>query len=91
MGKNKDGLVRKSDVVKKLQEHVGVPAKVWAGMLIRWLDEIEDFEMPEIIRCKDCKHGRPYKHTKEYVSCEVDCEPIDRDSDFFCADGKRRE
>ena len=91
MGRNKDGLVRKSDVVKKLQEHVGVPAKVWAGMLIRWLDEIEDFEKPEIIMCKDCKYGRPYKHTKEYVSCEVDCEPIDRDSDFFCADGKRRE
>ena len=85
MGKNKDGLVRKSDVVKKLQEHVGVPAKVWAVMLIRWLDEIEDFEMPEIISCKDCKHGRQYKHTKENVACEVDCEPIDRDSDFFCA------
>lgn len=53
MGKNRDGLVWKSDVVKKLQEHVGVPAKVWAGMLIRWLDEIEDFEKPEIIMCMD--------------------------------------
>ena len=31
VGKNKDGLVWKSDVVKKLQEHVGVPAKVWAA------------------------------------------------------------
>ena len=46
---------------------------------------------PEIIRCKDCKHGRPYKHTTEYVACEVDCEPIDRDSDFYCADAERRE
>ena len=45
----------------------------------------------ELVRCKDCKHGRPYNHTKEYVSCEVDCDPIDRDSTFFCADGKRRE
>lgn len=45
----------------------------------------------EVVRCKECKHGRPYKHTKEYVSCEVDCDPIDRDSDFYCADGKRRE
>lgn len=43
-----------------------------------------------VVRCRDCKHGRPYMHTKEYVSCEVDSEPIDRDSDFFCADGKRR-
>ena len=54
------------------------------------LDELPTAE-PEIIRCKDCKHGRPYKHTTEYVACEVDCEPIDRDSDFYCADGKRRE
>lgn len=45
----------------------------------------------KLVRCKDCKHGRPYNHTKEYVSCEVDFDPIDRDSDFFCADGKRRE
>lgn len=48
------------------------------------------WEIKELVRCKDCKHGRPYIHTKEYVACEVDCEPIDRDSDFFCADGKRR-
>lgn len=50
------------------------------------------WEVKELVRCKDCKSGRPwtYKHTKEYVTCEVDCEPIDRDSDFFCAAGKRR-
>jgi hypothetical protein len=47
-------------------------------------------EEPEIVRCKDCKRGRPYNHTKEYVSCEVDCDPIDRDSVFFCAYGERR-
>lgn len=45
----------------------------------------------KLVRCKDCKHGRPYKHTKDYVSCEVDCDPIDRDSDFFCKSGERRE
>ena len=46
----------------------------------------------ELVRCKDCKSGRPwtYMNTKEYVTCEVDCEPIDRDSNFFCADGERR-
>ena len=45
----------------------------------------------ELVRCADCKSGRPYKHTKEYVACEVDVEPVDRDKDFFCAYGKRRE
>lgn len=48
------------------------------------------WEIKELVRCKDCKSGRPYIHTKEYVACEVDYEPIDRDSDFFCAYGKRR-
>lgn len=48
------------------------------------------WEVKELVRCKDCKSGRQYKHTEEYVACEVDCEPIDRDSDFFCAYGKRR-
>lgn len=45
----------------------------------------------KLVRCKECKHSRPYKHTKEYVACEVDCDPIDRDSDFFCKDGESVE
>lgn len=46
----------------------------------------------DLVRCKDCKHGRRwYKHTGEmYVECKMDIDPIDRDSDFFCADGERR-
>ena len=57
----------------------------------RRIDDMPTADVVEVVRCKDCKHGRPYKNTKEYVACEVDCEPIDRDSDFFCADGGRRE
>ena len=50
------------------------------------------WEIKELVRCKDCKHGRRwYKHTGEmYVECKMDIDPIDRDSDFFCADGERR-
>ena len=44
----------------------------------------------EVVRCKDCKHGRLYKWTDKYVECKMDVEPIDRDSNFFCADGERR-
>lgn len=50
-----------------------------------------DVSVQELVRCKDCKYGRPYKHTKEYVACEVDVEPVDRDKDFFCAAGEKRE
>lgn len=40
----------------------------------------------ELIRCKDCKHGRLYA-----PNC-VDCEHIKMaiDADWFCADGERR-
>ena len=62
---------------------------------LEWLNKECDRERPKdmIVRCKDCKYGRPwtYMHAKEYVTCEVDCDPIDRDSDFFCAYGKRKE
>ena len=47
-------------------------------------------ESVSVVRCKDCKHGRRYKYTDKYVECKMDVEPIDRDSNFFCADGKRR-
>ena len=85
MGKNKDGLVWKSDVVKKLQEHVGVPAKVWAGMLIRWLDEIEDFEKPEsdLIRRQDAIElieNESIKWGDEYGVSDVLCDLSDMPS-----------
>ena len=48
------------------------------------------WEIKELVRCKDCKHGRLYKWTDKYVECKMDVEPIDRDSNFFCADGERR-
>ena len=40
----------------------------------------------EIVRCKDCKHGR------QYDTNAVDCEyrELATEPDWFCADGKRR-
>ena len=62
----------------------------FTGGIEKAICESPTVDAVRVVRCKDCKHGRPYIHTKEYVACEVDCEPIDRDSDFFCADGERR-
>ncbi len=41
---------------------------------------------PEIVMCKDCKHGRLYA-----PNC-IDCEYMElaRDADWFCADGERK-
>ena len=41
---------------------------------------------PQIVRCKDCKHGR------QYDTNAVDCEyrELATEPDWFCADGKRR-
>ena len=56
------------------------------------IDNTPTVDAVSVVRCKDCKHGRRwYKHTGEmYVECKMDIDPIDRDSDFFCADGERR-
>lgn len=41
---------------------------------------------PQIVRCKDCKHGKP-------GACgdDVDCDGVWHDDNWFCADGERRE
>lgn len=43
--------------------------------------------LKEIVRCKDCKHGR------QYDTNAVDCEyrELATEPDWFCADGKRKE
>ena len=40
----------------------------------------------ELVRCKECKHGRSYE-----PNC-IDCEYMElaRDADWYCADGERR-
>lgn len=42
--------------------------------------------MPDaVVRCKDCKHGKPGA-----CGYGVDCDGVWHDGDWFCADGKRR-
>ena len=53
-------------------------------------EELAKHDFVQVVRCKDCKYGRPYKHTNAYVACDVDLELVDKYKDFFCADGERR-
>ena len=41
---------------------------------------------PEIVRCKDCKHGRLYE--QDLVDCEL--QELAKEADWFCADGERK-
>lgn len=65
------------------------------------LEGIENADVIEIVRCKDCKHARNYDDSQHHswLYCE---NPRATDSgynegyyyiedDFFCADGERRE
>ena len=51
-----------------------------------WKPKEKETNMVEVVRCKDCKHGRLYE-----PNC-IDCEYMElaRDADWFCADGERR-
>ena len=43
--------------------------------------------MQELVRCKDCKHGKIYVGRHGYhVACEI-IEHPSHDLDWFCADG----
>ena len=44
-------------------------------------------KQPEIVRCKDCEHGRLY--VKNSVDCELN--ELAKDADWFCADGVKRD
>ena len=46
-------------------------------------------EQPQIVMCKDCKHGKPYN---DKVQCLHPRNNIwfCQDADWFCADGERR-
>lgn len=51
--------------------------------------ELPIIRHPEIIRCKDCKHGEPWG---VLIGCgTAKGFGITHDPDWFCADGERRE
>lgn len=48
---------------------------------------VENDVIRELVRCKDCKHGRLYDNNQS-VAC--DYEELSKDPDFFCAYGERK-
>lgn len=44
---------------------------------------------PEIVMCKDCKHGAPTIINGVWLS--VTCGDVDHRPEWFCADGKRSD
>lgn len=64
---------------------------------IQWYEE--EPEIPELVRCKDCKH-KPVKGELgiEFPDYKCPCQNSDDDwysympdDDWFCADGERKE
>ena len=47
-------------------------------------------EQPEIIRCKDCKHGEIYTAING-VLLSIMCDGVKHRPEWFCADGERRD
>ena len=64
-------------------------------MIARVEDEVKDSGVgtiyltgEEIVRCKECKHGRIYNGTNQkLVACEF--EEFSKNLDWFCADGEK--
>ena len=48
------------------------------------MEIIKDAGYVMVVRCKNCKHGKP-------GACGdgIDCDGVWHDDDWFCADGKR--
>lgn len=46
----------------------------------------------ELIRCRDCKHGRSIKPMDGFILCKKNKDDYcHRAPDWFCADGERKE
>lgn len=51
----------------------------WTGGIEKAIDETPTVDAEPVVRCKDC----------QYRGSTAEC--LERDDDWFCADGKRRE
>ena len=49
-------------------------------------------DRPEIVRCKDCKHGKREEWDNgEYKGVTIDCCGQTHELDWFCADGVKKD
>ena len=61
--------------------------------IITAIDSVPTVDAVEVVRCKDCKHGRPPICTGyfgQYVSCNLTSYKMLMKSNDFCSYGERR-
>lgn len=51
---------------------------------------IDEHDLVEVVRCKDCKHRFVDGENVRFNVCELNHNKVQSD-DWFCADGERRE
>lgn len=80
-----------SDALALLKEQKETIERQERHLATMYANQIMNEDRPEIVRCKNCKHGTdpilPYRK-----GC-VWCERVNRHNseDWFCADGERRD
>ena len=56
---------------------------------INVIAELPIIRQPEIVRCKDCKHGDDTIINGKYLF--KTCGGVNHEPDWFCADGRRKD
>ena len=82
-----NGYVKGFHDAKALEEYL-VEFGVKIGFLTPEKAEQLLKEYPQIVRCKDCKHGE--KANAVYLCGKLRGFGLSHDPDWFCADGKRK-
>lgn len=81
-------LIRIADRENTWFEEIGLPDASSIGAFLREIAEMLREQEPEIVRCKDCKHGE-IDTAINGVLLSITCGGVRHRPEWFCADGER--
>ena len=78
--------IKREDAIKAMARGLGIPYTDFIDVAERCMDDIQNADVVEVVRCKDCKHG---SWCEDVLWCNVTDEPMPEND--YCSYGKRAD
>ena len=85
--------IKREDAIKAMARGIGIPYTDFIEVAERCMDDIQNADVAEVVRCKDCEHFEAINNDDHgwcKMISDLPCGISVRYDDDFCSYGERR-
>lgn len=83
--------IKREDAIKAMARGIGIPYTDFIEVAERCMDDIQNADVVEVVRCKDCKHIKEehFNIMPDGFSCELSGLMVEKE--HYCSYGERAD